>query len=527
MAGFAGNSGGPGTAARAVLLAAAAFLAAVLLPAAGCERKAPARTTWPAEFPGATWETATPESRGFDSARLADLVERIRRERIAVHSLVIVRGGRIVLDASFFPYAPDAPHDIASATKSVTSILVGMLVADGKVSGIDAPARSFFPEIPPPPDARAGKVTLSHLLSMTSGIDPGRLPREDALFGMLKASDSVRFILERKMISDPGSAFSYNNLNTHLLSAVVSRAAGRTLKAYAAERLFGPLDIRAFDWPADRSGVTHGWGDLRLFPRDMARIGLLVLHRGAWRGRQVVPAEWIDRSTRKQVDVPGGGRGAGYGYGWWVAGDDFPGLFEARGRGGQHISVWPAKDLVLVMTGGSYDRDALIPALAAALRSDGPLPANAEGTARLRKAVTEALLPPAGRPVPAMPAAARDASGISYRIAPNPFDIGAISLRFAGGPEALLTMTIGGTTYRFPAGLDGVPRRSPKGPSGLPVALDGAWEDERTFVATFDETGRINRFRIRMEFVGRSLSGRITEASGLFDEPLSGTVAER
>ncbi|TFH26502.1 MAG: class C beta-lactamase-related serine hydrolase, partial [Myxococcales bacterium] len=382
--------------------------------------------------PGASsgdWPTAQPETQGFDSDTLAAAVERIGQENLPVDSVLIVRNGVLILDAYFYPYLGDHAHDVASVTKSVTSTLVGIAIDQG-ILALDQNVMASFPElIPEPPADGRTDIEIQHLLTMTSGLACGQSPEEPELFEMRASDHWVQYALELPMASSPGTAFAYCSPGSHVLSAMVGDAAGMSALDFAWERLFGPLGIEDAKWPADPQGVNHGWGDLQLHPRAMAKIGQVFLDGGTWNGTQIVSKEWVEQAT--QSFVLAGADGTGYGYQWWILAGDFEGLYEARGRGGQGIIVWPEKDVVAVFTGRGVDvRGEIALELAAALHSDVPLPPNPEGVARLESALFGATEAPAPTPVPPLPPIASEVSGKVYRLDANQFDVKCLSFHF-------------------------------------------------------------------------------------------------
>src|SRR5262249_55479761 len=181
-------------------------------------------------------------------------------------------------------------------------------------------------------------------------------------------------LLALPMGAEPGTRFAYCSGNPPVLPIILSQTTGTNALAFARNELFEPLGIQDVSWPADPSGHSHGWGDLQLHPRDMAKVGQLFLQRGRWGNRQILSASWITNATARHVERTV--NKDHYGYAWWVKGNDYPGMFEAVGRGGQRINVWPAKDLVLVFTGGEFEPGDLARFLLKALQSDRSLPAN-------------------------------------------------------------------------------------------------------------------------------------------------------
>lgn len=210
-----------------------------------------------------------------------------------------------------------------------------------------------------------------------------------------------------------------------------------------------------------------------------------------------------------------------------MPGEQFPGVFEAVGRGGQRITVWPEKDLVLVFTGGGFDTSVLAPFVVEALQAADPLPENPAATAALREKIAAAALPPpATSPAPAPPLA-QAISGRTFRLANNELDLGSLALRFDDSSEATLELLWAGHAERYPVGLDGVPRFAVNAIVGLPVATTGTWRDERTFDLQIDLVGGINCYELQLRFGegGGEVDVKIRERSGLDGAVLHGTAA--
>ncbi|MGD8322173.1 MAG: serine hydrolase, partial [Gemmatimonadota bacterium] len=218
-------------------------------------------------------------------------------------------------------------------------------------------------------DPRKADLTLRHLLTMESGMlwadletYPYSDPRND-LVRMFNSADPIGFILSRDLYAPPGEDFEYCNANTNLLGDIVGRATGQRLDDYSREHLFDPLGISEYEWQMISEDVVFASGDLRLRPRDMAKVGELFLRKGVWRGTQVVSRRWVEDATARHA-VPDGPHAwaDGYGFGWWhwdipVDGVTYA-VYMASGWGGQWIFVIPAKDMVFVTTAGNYERDA-------------------------------------------------------------------------------------------------------------------------------------------------------------------------
>ena len=488
----------------------------VLLAVGGCARPSPAPPpATPAYWPTQAWCSSTPEAQGVDSALLAQAVELVRARGLAVDSLLIVRHGYVVLDAYFYPYTADRLHDVASVTKSIAATLTGIAIGEGMIGGIEAPLADFFPEaLSPSGDPRKARITIRDLVSMSSGLRCGYAPGEGELLAMLERPNWLQSVLDLPMAADPGREFAYCSGNFHLLSGIISRRARTTTLEFARTRLFAPLGIHEVVWPTDPQGLNRGWGDLRMHPRDLAKIGYLFLHRGRWEERQIVPADWVEQATRAQVRVPA--MDADYGYGWWIHKGKYAGLYEAHGRGGQIITVAPARDLVAVFTGGFYDREQLGALLMAAIKSDGPLPENPAANARLERSVAAAARAPAPLPVAPLPALARTISGQTYQFDANPLGLETLALRFDRPEEATLTLVRRGGRFVMPVGLDAVYRFSETTPSDQAAGLKGTWLSEREFVLRYDEIAGPSNFILHLNFEDDRINVRLDDPTGLF-----------
>jgi len=454
--------------------------------------------------------STAPEQQGIDSQKLAEALDGIRQRNMNIHSLLIVRSGFVVLDAYFYPYDEKDLHDIASVTKSLTSALVGIAIGQGKIKAVNQPLLQFFPgRSIANQEPRKERLTLEHLLSMTSGLDCKFQPGELTLRQMKQSQDWTQFMLDLPMAADPGSKFVYCSGGTHLLSAIISQTTGQNELEFARQTLFNPLGITEVLWPSDPQGINHGWGDLRMHPRDLAKLGLLWLNRGVWEGKSIVPASWVDESTRVHAKTS---MDSDYGYGWWVKTHDPPFAYEAVGRGGQRVTVVPSKNLIVVMTGGGFEPGEVRPLLLPAIKSDQALPENRAGIARLAEALTAATKPPSSHSAPLLPEMARTISGKSYLLETNALGLKKLSLSFASQTEAALRLTfVDNHAEARPVGLDGVPRISPNGRYGLPAAVKGWWEGPQTFVLDYDEIGNVNHYQIRLKFNGAQISVEVTE----------------
>lgn len=433
----------------------------------------PAAVPAPDDWPTNGWQTSSPEEQGYDSAKLAEMLQKIQEKEIAIDSLLIVHNGYVVLDAHFAPYDGTFPHNQASVTKSVMTTLIGIAVDQGKID-LDQPMVSFFPDRTIVNlDERKAHLTVRHLVTARNGMESGCYADDPgSVDAMRSKSDWVQAALDRPMVAEPGTKFCYDSPGMHILSAILQEATGMTAMEFAQQNLFGPLGIQDAIWDVDPQGYTRGWGDLHLTPESMAKVGYLWLHQGNWNGQQIVSREWVlDSVQRHSTKVD---HDSGYGYGWWINNSHY----FAAGRMGQDIRVIPALNTVLVATGGGYDiseiEGYLIPML---LQSSRPRPANPDGLAALQATLATIQK---NDTIPTRlftPEIAQVVSGKTYQCEKNPAGLESARIHFDDPKAATLYQKSFGQDLVWEIGLDGHYRQSD--PSG--DALLGYWEDASTF----------------------------------------------
>lgn len=309
------------------------------------------------------WPSATPESEGLDPAPLVDLVNRIhRRDYGAIHSLLVVRNGRLVVEEYFSGWAADVVHTQQSISKSVTSLLVGLAIQAGRLR-LDDRVTSFFPSYVPIAnlDDRKGAMTVRDLLTMRSGLDWSESTYAGSPLQRMNdcRCDWLRFILDWPMREPPGSRWEYISGSSILLGGIVGAATGQRIDRFAEDRLFGPLGVTGASWfQGLPDGLPHTGGGLQLRPRDMAKIGTLVAAGGRWRGAQIVSDSWIRESTAPVVSRPRtfGAYPTDYGYHWWMLDR---GVVVASGAFGQWIFISPQENVVVTTTADNVGADSV------------------------------------------------------------------------------------------------------------------------------------------------------------------------
>jgi CubicO group peptidase (beta-lactamase class C family) len=298
----------------------------------------------PPYWPTQGWRTSTPAEQGMDGAKLVQMLESVRQQNLALHSLLVIRNGSIVSETYFGSITPETRSEIYSVTKSFIATLVGIAIDKGLIAGVDRPVGGFFPNRSfANRDTAKQAMTLKNLLTMTTGLD---WTESDAAYRELYGSrDWVKFVLDEPMRSRPGTEFNYCSGCSHVLSAIIQRQTGMNTRDFAQRELFEPLGITDAAWDTDATGMPIGGWGLQLTPREMAKLGYLYLNGGEWDGRQIVSKGWIKTATRKHT---GTDTDLGYGYQWWI----YPrwGAYAALGRYGQTIFVIPEMNLIVVTT---------------------------------------------------------------------------------------------------------------------------------------------------------------------------------
>ena len=248
-----------------------------------------------------------------DQAALAALTARAKET--GSDSVLVYRDGELLLD--YHSAKAAEPIYLMSATKSVVALAVGVAIAEGRIKSLDEPLYDFFPELN---QGRKKLLTIRQLLSMTTGIQHTGLGAE-----VYDAPDSVKQALAAELRTTPGAAFSYNNKSINLLAGVIRIATGEPLDTYAEEKLFDPMGFGIWRWEHDRTGTPNAFADLALLPRDFAKLGQLVIQRGRWQGKQLVPEAWIDQIGRQSQPYE-----PTYGLLWWRLSDHATGAVTSR-----------------------------------------------------------------------------------------------------------------------------------------------------------------------------------------------------
>jgi len=297
------------------------------------------------------WEIAAPEDVGLSRQVFDGIYTQLVDESrfFNTRSLLVVKDGKLVFETYCRDFQDrDRYGHIQSATKSVTSLVFGIVNSEGYVDSLDQTLYSILPE-KFPRDYVKRSIAIRHLLTMTSGLSFDDDDFSVEIFGD-EPSDPIKYILNKPMYAPPGETFYYRDCDPHLLSYTIQRLTGKSEEQWARERLFPLLGIRDYYWEPDHTGTTTGPYGLHLKPRDLAKIGQMVLDHGRWKGQSVVDSAWVAESTRKHVSTPyvTEPNVRDYGYYWWI----LPRwqAIEAWGHGGNYILILPNQQMVIVMT---------------------------------------------------------------------------------------------------------------------------------------------------------------------------------
>lgn len=326
----------------------------------------PHATANTSDEPNDGWQTGWLASSAFDSTRFALLEDSIAKGSVTnTHSVLVARHGKLVYEKYFAGYDSRTVHDLRSAQKTFTGAAIGVALSRDLIAEVERPIAELLPkelaEIAAG-DAQKSKITLEHLLTMSSGIDAvdfgtdqESIASEDAY---QQTENWPRTILETPMLNDPGTHANYGSANACLAGVILDNVVNEPVQLFYDEALFRPLGITDYILQTDFSGATYGAGGMFMTPRDMLKIGQLYLNGGEWNGRRVLSQAWIEKSWQQHSVLENTEQKNDYGYFWWrktytVNRREIL-SHEARGAGGQYIFVIPEFDLVVAITSGNF-----------------------------------------------------------------------------------------------------------------------------------------------------------------------------
>lgn len=432
---------------------------------------------------------STPSAEGVSARAVLELLDRLEAEAVECHSLMVVRRGRVVAEGWWAPYTAERPHLLYSLTKSFTSVAVGLAVGDGLLSLDDRVVDVLPGSVPADVSAQARRLTVHHLLSMSTG------HRTDSLTEAweLEPQDLTKGFLRVPFTDPEGTSHGYDNATTYVLARMVERVTGRGLPELLDERLFAPMGIHHAEWDRVAGGAAFGFHGLHLTTEAVAAFGELLRRGGRWGDRQLVPRGWVETATRAHVpttQVEGWSQNpdvlCGYGYQFWRSRHGFRG----EGSFGQSCVVVPSHDLVVAVTaalsaGGETLLGPLWECLLPGLDSGVDAADDALLAERLRGLALAAVDGEAGGPETV--AARVDASPEGSALAP--------------GTVVTVEPDGDGWLLRLGSGLDvevGHGRWRESAPLGRPVVARGAWQG-RAYVADVVVITTPHRVRVEID----------------------------
>lgn len=325
-----------------------------------------------------TWPIGTVEGAGFDKSKLQSLSQDLagvngnEGQPKLVHSLLIAREGKLVVEEYYRNHSKNEPHDIRSAGKTFASILAGALIEDGYPISADTPINKF---ISIPNEADRTTVTLGHLLTHQSGFecydgDNASSGSEDTMWQQERYPNFWHFTSELTFVAEPGTQYAYCSGGINLAGAALAGIADESVLSLLESRLFEPLGFESAYWNVMPNNEAYLGGGGQLRTRDLLKIGQLYLDDGKWLGEQLIDKEWVTASTRPIVEITPETTGleeaafnrfyfgGADGYAWHLHSitveDKTYETYEASGNGGQMVIVVPELDLVVGLTGGNY-----------------------------------------------------------------------------------------------------------------------------------------------------------------------------
>ena len=459
------------------------------------------------------WKISSSEKQGMNSLIFANAIKHYKKDSTNIHSLLVVKNNHVVLDASFYPFKNSYVHDLASSTKSITSLLIGIAIDKKFIKTDDEPIINYFPEYKIKNDTLR-KVTIKDLLNMVSGFQCSWNDGEKELTEMRNSADWVKFMLTLPFANKPGEQFSYCSGDFYLLAEILQRTTHMTCLEFAKKYLFQPLDFGKSYWLANYKGVNNGWGDLHISIYDFAKIGCLVINDGMWNGKQVISKQWIEKiQPLHKIDGS-----ESYGYGWWLDSSS-PNEIQAIGRGGQRLFIFKDRKLVIATFGGGGYDNGNIDDLA--LQAIATYNKNENNYALLQLQVKDAELPDA----PSLKTEYIPSNELNktYKLEKN--EMGILNMRFEKKKSDyyIILNFIDGSKEDHPIGMNNQYKISYERTFGLPMGIKGKLINDSTLEIDYNRLCRIEEYKFRINFEDNNLVKlTVTEASKGINETIIG-----
>lgn len=307
------------------------------------------------------WKTEHLIAKKVDTALIYKAFNQLASKENKIHSVLLIKNDHLIIEEYYKGYFAEKTHDLRSTTKSIRSLLMGIALEQGFIDSIDDPILKYLKSHAPNQnfDRRKNNITIRNLLTMSSGLDCNDWDKkskgqEDKVY---KKRDWLQYTLDLPMINEPGKVSNYCSMGAIIIAEIISQSSGMTIDKFAEDYLFRPLGITNVSWghTSNKKTVLSSGKRLYMTPRDLAKIGQLILQSGVWNGTQIVSKQWVEESTTPKTKITG----IDYGYFWW----NIPFKVKERvvvsktatGNGGQYLMVFPELDMVAVFTGGAYN----------------------------------------------------------------------------------------------------------------------------------------------------------------------------
>lgn len=327
-------------------------------------------------------KTDNPQSVGMDTIQIIALTKLILADSFPnIHSLLIYKDNKLVYENYFagkdqissknlgyVEHHPEDLHDCRSISKSIVSACIGIAIKQDLIKSIDEPIFNYFPEYEKHLDSAKSKITIRHLLTMTSGLEWNEMGSYGNFFNsetqMNIRFNPIKYILKQDIVSEPGTKWNYNGGNTQLLAEIIKKVSGLPIDKFAEKNLFQPLGIKKYAWqPLFIKKIPAAASGLRLTSRDFLKFGLLYMDNGKWNNTQIIDSTWTEQSLKPFIERPAlkiKFPHGGYGYQFWTYADTIKNkaieIAEAKGNGGQAIFFCKSLNLLVVTTAGNYNQ---------------------------------------------------------------------------------------------------------------------------------------------------------------------------
>lgn len=306
------------------------------------------------------WKTSDLKSQNVDSTLIYKLFSQLHNGEHKIHSALLIKDDKILIEEYFDKHEVDMQHGLRSVNKSIISILMGIAIDKGYIESLDDPILKYLKSPIPNKnlDTRKNQITIKNLLTMSTGLDcndwnKSSKGQEGRVY---KKNDWLQYFLDLPMVNEPGEVSNYCSIGVVLAAEIISQASGMAIEEFVKQYLFVPLGISNVSWGhTSKKAVIPSGRRMYMTPRDMAKIGKLILNKGMWDEQQIVSEEWIIESTSLKTKITG----IDYGYLWWTIpfkiNEKKVLATVATGNGGQYIMIFPDQNMIAVFTGGAYN----------------------------------------------------------------------------------------------------------------------------------------------------------------------------